>query len=739
MQLEQRRVLAAPIAIDDVYFYDPTTSISYSVPFDSGVLANDTDADDDSLSATLIDPPLDGQVFLNTDGSFEYIAGRSFSGFDSFTYQAFDGSDFSNLAYVSIESGNGNGPPPSSSVDGPPTSFSFQVNTLEDTPTVIEGLAISPTTTGPSTDYIAQVSVDSATQPNGGLLFFGTLEGLTILDGANDTGFIEFAGSENDINAALDTLVFLPTLDFSGTEHIRFDYQSQSAAFPESGSIVVDVDVEAVADRPILLVPDPVVYTDPGQLFPIPIDAFSNDIDGSENVFVTMIGVPDELELSLGLEQTDQPGVFEFRDGDWELLDAVLQPGGAESFTITFTAFAIENDNNDIASESITVEFVRIPSDAPPPDDEFVDDGFFDDEFYDDEFILDGPPPGVFEGDFFYDDFHHGLYGPEFGNLEFDAPDDYWGDLDDHFWDDLFLPEDLFDFDDPEEAILTSFEGQTGSTRSTTDISRPSHSGLGDHAGKGKSGKLPLRSAASGSAASTQSLGLVSNLRPQEIGRRNESLLRPPSHRGQHPVSSATSDSIREEISGSRNHESGLYARALNAKGETIEDVRLPDQLADDYSRFLKFLRELPNGDYVVYFLQPGQTMDQAAQRQRLLDVRVVNGRLNPNADEFKPAGELSRDDVGSKQTASETVAPIQSSKADWESNMVPVEKLDSADAVSVDSPVSGLIGVGLATQLASVARRLRVERDRRYQTCNSDRSWRGRKFRRKVNARSAN
>ncbi|MFB3105360.1 MAG: LamG-like jellyroll fold domain-containing protein, partial [Pseudomonadales bacterium] len=68
-----------------------------------GVLANDYDADDDPLTAVLVAGPSNAQSFtLNPDGSFDYTPVAGFSGTDTFTYQANDGSSNSNLATVTL-------------------------------------------------------------------------------------------------------------------------------------------------------------------------------------------------------------------------------------------------------------------------------------------------------------------------------------------------------------------------------------------------------------------------------------------------------------------------------------------------------------------------------------------------------------------------------------------------------------------------------------------------------------
>ena len=56
----------------------------------NGVLANDTDADDDTLKAVLHAGPSHGSLTLNDDGSFTYTPAADYNGTDSFTYYATD-------------------------------------------------------------------------------------------------------------------------------------------------------------------------------------------------------------------------------------------------------------------------------------------------------------------------------------------------------------------------------------------------------------------------------------------------------------------------------------------------------------------------------------------------------------------------------------------------------------------------------------------------------------------------
>ena len=90
----------APEAADDSYSVDEDRILD--VDANSGVLANDSDPDDDTLTALLVRRPPNGIVDLHPDGSFIYVPGINFNGTDSFTYKASDGFLDSNTATVTI-------------------------------------------------------------------------------------------------------------------------------------------------------------------------------------------------------------------------------------------------------------------------------------------------------------------------------------------------------------------------------------------------------------------------------------------------------------------------------------------------------------------------------------------------------------------------------------------------------------------------------------------------------------
>jgi VCBS repeat-containing protein len=89
----------APLSLDDSFDTEEDTPLVVSSP---GVLLNDSDVDDDLLTAVVVDLPAHGTLAFNSDGSFTYTPESGYSGLDSFTYHASDGQLESELATVNI-------------------------------------------------------------------------------------------------------------------------------------------------------------------------------------------------------------------------------------------------------------------------------------------------------------------------------------------------------------------------------------------------------------------------------------------------------------------------------------------------------------------------------------------------------------------------------------------------------------------------------------------------------------
>lgn len=101
-------VFAAPIAIDDLYEVGMYTTEVDNVlaTLSPGILENDNG--EGSFTAILVSPPMhqDSEFDFSDDflsnGSFQYYPELNFSGVDHFTYKVFDGTNYSNVATVTI-------------------------------------------------------------------------------------------------------------------------------------------------------------------------------------------------------------------------------------------------------------------------------------------------------------------------------------------------------------------------------------------------------------------------------------------------------------------------------------------------------------------------------------------------------------------------------------------------------------------------------------------------------------
>ena len=88
-----------PVAADDSYTVEKGGNLT--IVDVSGVLANDSDPDGDALTAEVVDEPQNGTLNLQSNGAFTYSPNADFSGVDTFTYNANDGTTIS-TATVSI-------------------------------------------------------------------------------------------------------------------------------------------------------------------------------------------------------------------------------------------------------------------------------------------------------------------------------------------------------------------------------------------------------------------------------------------------------------------------------------------------------------------------------------------------------------------------------------------------------------------------------------------------------------
>jgi VCBS repeat-containing protein len=167
----------APVAAADTYSTNEDTSLVVAA---NGVLANDTDADGDILTALRDAGPSHGTLTLGTAGGFTYTPSLDFNGSDSFTYHANDGKANSNVATVAITV---------NPVNDPPVANAQSATTAQDAAKAI-------TLTGSDVDGDTLTYAIVAAPAHGTLT--GTAPNLTYTPAANYNGSDSFTFNVND-------------------------------------------------------------------------------------------------------------------------------------------------------------------------------------------------------------------------------------------------------------------------------------------------------------------------------------------------------------------------------------------------------------------------------------------------------------------------------------------------------------------------------------------------------------
>jgi hypothetical protein len=110
--LEDRRVLnAMPLAVHDAGYSTPLDT-ALTVGSSSSILNNDWDPEGSPLTASVVANPSNGSLsnFSGSAGTFTYTPNQGFTGVETFTYKAHDGTKDSNVVTVSIAVGGHFGP-----------------------------------------------------------------------------------------------------------------------------------------------------------------------------------------------------------------------------------------------------------------------------------------------------------------------------------------------------------------------------------------------------------------------------------------------------------------------------------------------------------------------------------------------------------------------------------------------------------------------------------------------------
>lgn len=291
-----------PVAVNDSYQTNEDEQLFVDLP---GVLENDSDADEDTLTLSIIEQPLMGTLELSDTGSFRYTPQQNSYGQDYFVYQIDDGA--ANVqAFVLIEVSEVN--------DAPLAN--------DDSVEVAQGQPISILVAANDQD------IDGSLNPTS----------LTLLEGP----------SHGDVSLSNDRthFVYQSEPDYRGSDSFTYQIQDDRGA----ASNVASVFIEVTGDNQL-----PVAVNDSAtttQEVAVAIDVLANDSDsdGSLNYnSLTVVTAPtngsvtlDTVELS-GFIYTPQSGF-----------------SGSDSFTYQV------QDNEGSLSNTATVTITVEPLNQPP-------------------------------------------------------------------------------------------------------------------------------------------------------------------------------------------------------------------------------------------------------------------------------------------------------------------------------------------------------------------------------------
>ncbi|MCA8988264.1 MAG: tandem-95 repeat protein, partial [Planctomycetaceae bacterium] len=178
---------AAPVASGDSYSTNENVALVVPAP---GVLSNDSDADGDSISATIVTLPGHGSLTWAADGAFTYTPDAGFSGSDSFTYQVSDGLKTSNIATVSLAVQH---------VNVAPTAVNDKYDLFEDIPLTVSAPGLLSNDIDPEGDVL---SANVLTNPAHGTLSWSSDGSFTYVPDLNYHGSDSFTYQVSDGLAA---------------------------------------------------------------------------------------------------------------------------------------------------------------------------------------------------------------------------------------------------------------------------------------------------------------------------------------------------------------------------------------------------------------------------------------------------------------------------------------------------------------------------------------------------------
>jgi len=303
----------APIAVDDAAATDEDVNVKIEV------LANDTDADGDTLSVISATEPANGEAEINADGSITYKPDANWHGTDTFTYTISDSHGEIDTATVTVTV---------FPMNDPPVAEDDSAETDEDAAIDIDVLANDTDIEG-DTLHITDISAPQ--------------HGTAVLN-------------------ADGTIKYTPEADWFGTDTFTYqitDAQEEAEGIKEvlqeeqeesTDTATVTIVVKPVNDSPIAA--DDSAVTDEDKAIDIDVLSNDTDIDG-DTLSVISAQSPAHGEAVINADGS----ITYTPDADWN---------GTETFEYT-----ISDGNGGEDTATITVE-VKAVNDAPIAEDSSI-------------------------------------------------------------------------------------------------------------------------------------------------------------------------------------------------------------------------------------------------------------------------------------------------------------------------------------------------------------------------------
>ncbi|WP_172297359.1 Ig-like domain-containing protein, partial [Pseudoruegeria sp. HB172150] len=325
-----------PVAGDDDYSVDEDTMLSVAA---SGILTNDTDANGDALSVTLVSGVSHGELVLTGDGSFSYTPDADFSGTDSFEYEVADGNGGTDTGTVTLTV---------APVNDTPAAADDTVQTGEDETVVIDVLGNDGDVDG---DPLS-VTLDSG--PSNGSATVNPDGTITYDPDPGFTGSDQFTYAVDDGNGETDTanvrvkvtgsvgIIYdaVGVTEFDGTSGDVVEVEHDAAYGVPEGTVAFSFTAADTNGRQGLFTKDASGYAGGGNHFVMFLDKSTLKArfqDGANEVYLTYSGITPGQEYEVAV--TFGPaGVELWIDGalvasdplvmDWTLNVEVMQWGG---------------------------------------------------------------------------------------------------------------------------------------------------------------------------------------------------------------------------------------------------------------------------------------------------------------------------------------------------------------------------------------------------------------------------